>query len=299
MPPLPVKLLASICLGLLLSLPLLAQRTIVGRVISRSTGEAIDGTTVLLKGTTRGVLTNADGRFSLPLTPADSLPRLVVFSAIGYISVERQQATRADSVLNVALGVENQEFCTLSISASAQLRLWSGLRYAPVGVQAVVFRRFLPLPATLGYQTNLRRNHQWLAELELPASCRLGNQRLRSSLRHNGIRLGEDAFRFSSYQLRASMHPSLRWLPVVHLGAGYARHRTEGGRHDGLGYELGLSRYFSRLDIQAQASATRWPGYWQWQGSLRHYFGRVQLGLQANSLGRYQELSLSAGLDLY
>ncbi|MCA8830614.1 carboxypeptidase-like regulatory domain-containing protein [Hymenobacter pini] len=56
-----------------------------GRVLERQSGEGMPGVTVLLKGTTHGVSTNADGSFALATPPAGGI---LVFSSIGYVSRE-------------------------------------------------------------------------------------------------------------------------------------------------------------------------------------------------------------------
>ncbi|RSK50175.1 carboxypeptidase-like regulatory domain-containing protein [Hymenobacter rigui] len=58
-----------------------------GRVTDRSTGEGLPGVTVLLKGTTIGVSTQADGSFVLSAPLEGSV---LTFSSIGYVSKERR-----------------------------------------------------------------------------------------------------------------------------------------------------------------------------------------------------------------
>lgn len=57
-----------------------------GRIEDRTTGEGLPGVTVLLKGTTHGISTNADGSFELAVPPTGGV---LVLSSIGYVSVER------------------------------------------------------------------------------------------------------------------------------------------------------------------------------------------------------------------
>ncbi|QHJ08455.1 carboxypeptidase-like regulatory domain-containing protein [Hymenobacter busanensis] len=61
-----------------------------GRVIDSTNGEPLPGATILLKGTTIGISTAADGTFSftIPSEKADTYSTLVVFS-IGYVNLER------------------------------------------------------------------------------------------------------------------------------------------------------------------------------------------------------------------
>ncbi len=68
------------------------SRSITGTVSDRATNESLPGATVLVKGTSKGVSTDVDGKFSLSLNAEE---RTLVVSYIGYETLE------------VAIGVEN------------------------------------------------------------------------------------------------------------------------------------------------------------------------------------------------
>ncbi|WP_400190723.1 carboxypeptidase-like regulatory domain-containing protein [Hymenobacter sp. B81] len=57
-----------------------------GQVTDRRTGEGLAGATVLVKGTTIGVSTNADGSYSLTVPPN---ARALMITSVGYLAVER------------------------------------------------------------------------------------------------------------------------------------------------------------------------------------------------------------------
>ncbi|RPD48334.1 TonB-dependent receptor [Hymenobacter sediminis] len=78
-----------------------AARTITGRVTDQATGEGIPGVTVLVKGTSAGASTGTDGSFSVQ-APADG--NTLVFSAIGYVSVERPIGS--NTTFNVTLSTD-------------------------------------------------------------------------------------------------------------------------------------------------------------------------------------------------
>src|ERR1700742_2521459 len=60
-----------------------AQARITGRILDDK-GQPVPGAAVLLKGTTKGVTTNAEGFFSIPAAPGATL----VFRSIGYQTQE-------------------------------------------------------------------------------------------------------------------------------------------------------------------------------------------------------------------
>ena len=92
-----------LCMVMLLMTGLLQQvyaqdRTISGRVSDRSSGQGLPGATVLVKGTTVGASTNADGAFSLSIP---SSATTLTISSIGYASVD--QPIGGDATYNVSL----------------------------------------------------------------------------------------------------------------------------------------------------------------------------------------------------
>lgn len=80
------------------------NRSLSGRVTDRASGQGLPGATVLVKGTTVGASTNADGSFTLSV-PATATT--LTFSSIGYTTVE--QPIGADNTYNVALATDAKE----------------------------------------------------------------------------------------------------------------------------------------------------------------------------------------------
>ncbi|MCH6236162.1 SusC/RagA family TonB-linked outer membrane protein [Cognataquiflexum rubidum] len=90
---------------LCLSIPNLSfaqQSQITGKVTDADSKEGIPGVSVLVKGTTRGAISDLDGNFSI----AASASEILVFSFIGYESIEQPVANR--SVINVEMAVSIQ-----------------------------------------------------------------------------------------------------------------------------------------------------------------------------------------------
>ncbi|HNM26441.1 MAG TPA: SusC/RagA family TonB-linked outer membrane protein, partial [Saprospiraceae bacterium] len=91
------RLVFTLCL-LAVSLALWAQRTVSGRVTDQSTGEALIGATVMVKGTTVGTTTNIDGDYTISVPGAGAV---LVVSYTGYNALEiaADGLTRADAAL--------------------------------------------------------------------------------------------------------------------------------------------------------------------------------------------------------
>ncbi|WPP50057.1 SusC/RagA family TonB-linked outer membrane protein [Catalinimonas niigatensis] len=73
-------------------------KTIRGSVTDAAGGDPLPGVNVLLKGTARGTVTNAEGKYHLEVGTKDSA---LVFSSVGYMTQEA--AIGAQTILNIAL----------------------------------------------------------------------------------------------------------------------------------------------------------------------------------------------------
>ena len=78
------------------------QARITGKVTDAGTGEGIPGASVLVKGTTRGMVTDLDGNFSIEASSTDVL----VFSFIGYNTVEETVGTRTTINLTLSESIQ-------------------------------------------------------------------------------------------------------------------------------------------------------------------------------------------------
>ncbi|TAE24450.1 MAG: SusC/RagA family TonB-linked outer membrane protein [Cytophagales bacterium] len=92
----PLRLLRLIILLLIIGTPAFAQ-SITGRVTTATDGQPLPGVSILVKGTTSGSTTDADGKFSVPARGNGVL----VFSYIGYKT--KEVAVNNQSVLNLTL----------------------------------------------------------------------------------------------------------------------------------------------------------------------------------------------------
>ena len=78
------------------------QARITGKVTDASTGEGIPGASVLVKGTTRGTVSDLDGNYSIEASSTDVL----VFSFIGYTTVEETVGTRTSISLTLSESIQ-------------------------------------------------------------------------------------------------------------------------------------------------------------------------------------------------
>lgn len=111
-----VLLLTVMCLALLGSA--MAQQSVSGTVVSDSDGLGIPGVSVSEKGTTNGIITDAEGRFSIKVTSGKSV---LMFTFIGMKSIEepingrttinvkmKSEDVGLDEVVVTALGIKRE-----------------------------------------------------------------------------------------------------------------------------------------------------------------------------------------------
>ena len=95
-----IKNLLILMCFVLSSLAALAQKTVTGKV-SDETGSPLPGVSVLLKGTTIGTVSDADGNFSISIQQSDAGNATLVFSFIGFI--QQEVPVGSQSSINVTM----------------------------------------------------------------------------------------------------------------------------------------------------------------------------------------------------
>jgi TonB-linked SusC/RagA family outer membrane protein len=119
-------LLMSLVLILTLLHSALAQtRAVSGRVTDRKDGEGLPGVTIIVKGTSTGVSTNADGSFAIDVPQGGTT---LTFSSVGKITQERLIGT--ESVVNVSLADDNKQLDEVVVTALGIERERKTLGYA-------------------------------------------------------------------------------------------------------------------------------------------------------------------------
>lgn len=118
-------LMLALCTGVpIVSLPsyasatniagiVLADRTISGQVTSQTDDTPMPGVNVLVKGSTTGTTTDANGRFSMSI--GDQAGQVLIFSYIGYTPQELQVGNQ--SIFNVVLAESNETLQEVVVTA--------------------------------------------------------------------------------------------------------------------------------------------------------------------------------------
>ncbi|MBJ6145215.1 TonB-dependent receptor [Siccationidurans sp. BT559] len=91
------------------------SRTVTGRVTDQKTGEGLPGATVLLKGTTTGVSTSVDGRFTLNVPETGGT---LVISSLGMATQEVAIGSRTN--IDLVLTADNKELSEVIVTGYGQ-----------------------------------------------------------------------------------------------------------------------------------------------------------------------------------
>ncbi|WP_167855080.1 carboxypeptidase-like regulatory domain-containing protein [Hymenobacter wooponensis] len=306
-----MKQLLLIVFCLLLQPALGQQASVSGRVLDFTTGLGYQGATILQKGTSNGMSADALGNFTLGVPSGTDSVTLQV-SAIGCVTQTSRVAAGSFSIF--LLEADNREFCDLPVYPKLVLGLSSGVRYAPFGALLQHPRLFhRPYSAGVSYQTNLHRNYALSAHLELPALVSHNRLRITEAVAYNQLQAEPANARFRSYLVTFGVsiyRLGMVRMPTLLVKGGYAQyqpiHNAETSTAStGYGFGLGLSHSFfpNTIDLASELHATRWPGYWQWQGkltkSVRFPTATFQTGLGLNLLRRYCEVSATVSYTFF
>jgi len=267
----------------------------------------VQGVTILQSGTTNGISSDVDGNFTISVPGAPDSVTLVV-SFVGYVTQRLRVAAGSNTSFRLAQDTHIID-CPVLLYPKVEVGLLSGIRYAPFGgTLKLVGNRLLrlPLSARASYQTNFDHSHFLSATLELPP---VGRWRLPLSetLTYQQLQAMPAGIHFVSYTATVGVDidyiARLR-MPALLIGAGYARYCSPLAEQSatGDGFSFGLRQNFLPYPYQLFGSvlATRWPGYWQWQGQLTHPFGRsCQAGITINRLRSYSEASVLLSRAFY
>jgi len=130
-----VSIFLLLALGVLISGETLAAGSIAGKVTGSPGGEAIVGANIVLRGTTKGTTTSAEGRYRLTdLAPGNYT---LVFSLIGYLRVVRSDVVVEDgkeTVVNVTMSQSPVQVEQVVVTASKREQ---SLEDVPVSISVV------------------------------------------------------------------------------------------------------------------------------------------------------------------
>ena len=117
--------LTAVMLLLVLTTVCQAQTTVTGKITSGADGTAIPGANILVKGTTTGTISDAEGNYRLDIPSTDGT---LVFSFVGYITQEVPIAGK--TTINVVLPADATELSEVVVTALGIEREKRDLGYA-------------------------------------------------------------------------------------------------------------------------------------------------------------------------
>src|SRR5690606_8771100 len=109
--------------------------TVRGRVTDE-TGAGLPGVNILVKGTSQGTISDADGQFTLNV---NDLTAVLVFSFVGYVPQEVVIAGR--TTINVSMEVDNKALEEVVVTALGIRREAKALGYSVTKVEGEAFTK--------------------------------------------------------------------------------------------------------------------------------------------------------------
>jgi iron complex outermembrane receptor protein len=108
---------------------------VTGTVLDASFGDPVPGATVIVKGTTRGVATDLDGKFSIDLQSGD---QILVISFVGYVTQEVEIGNQSTFTINLEEDIQSlQEAVVIGYGSQDKKEITS----AVVGVKPEDFNK--------------------------------------------------------------------------------------------------------------------------------------------------------------
>ena len=156
----PVNILASVNSGKVVSEPALAnksvlntesfpqQRKITGTVIDAKSGSPLPGVTIVVEGTTKGIITDASGKYSIDVSDNNAV---LNFSFVGYIN--QKIPTLGKSVIDVGMAVNLQELEEVVVTALGMSKESKKLGFSVTqvkGVDLAMTKQVNPINALMG-----------------------------------------------------------------------------------------------------------------------------------------------------
>lgn len=136
------KLMMMLCLVISIGWAA-AQTRVTGTVVSTDDGQPIIGASVVVKGTSSGTITDADGKFALTI-PANA--KVLVFSYVGMKTVE----LAAKPSMQVQMQSDSRQISEIVVTAMGISRSSKSLGYAASTVKADELNRATPVSVTNG-----------------------------------------------------------------------------------------------------------------------------------------------------
>lgn len=118
-------LLTFMCYALLWSYARAQERSVSGKVVSAEDGGALPGVNVVIKGTTNGTVTDANGMYRISILPGSTS---LQFSFIGLVSQELEIGTR--DVIDVQMNTDIKQLGEVVVTAAGISREVKGLGYS-------------------------------------------------------------------------------------------------------------------------------------------------------------------------
>ncbi|NND32189.1 MAG: hypothetical protein HKN76_06315, partial [Saprospiraceae bacterium] len=125
------RTVSTICLLCLLLQGVMAQGRLKGAVTEEESGEPLIGASIVIKGTSRGTVTDFDGSFELRV---DSFPLILEVSYVGY---EAKDVPVENDAEDISIVLSGDEGITLAMTEVRAQRISDKQKASPLTVESL------------------------------------------------------------------------------------------------------------------------------------------------------------------
>lgn len=270
-------------------------KTITGTVTDEE-NHPLPSAIILIKGTTKGTITDFDGNYEINAKEGDTLQ----FSFVGFKTVE-VKITQSNRI-NVMMTEEAIIDCFPSISDRIIVGLNSGLNYNTKGVyiKSNLYRLFnisLNTEIGLGYQTDFENNNKINIDFNFPNILYLRDfVNLGLDTNYTNINF-EDTFDFKTYNINATINTwkFIDYNTNLSTGIGIGNFNDNSTK---IGYTVGLKQRLP-FNLEPHISSTFWNGFTEVKTGISWEPKRFNFQYEYHALDSYKEHTVSAGYLFY
>ncbi|WP_338814222.1 carboxypeptidase-like regulatory domain-containing protein [Bernardetia sp. Wsw4-3y2] len=242
-----------------------------GKVFIDSIGQTSPGTTIQIKGTTRGTMADIDGNFEIEVEDENDI---LVFRCIGCRSLEIIASETTQTIILQSKVILEDAVCRIPYYP-LKINYWSGIFYNPYGISLSKFWDYSFLKRGVGldggYSSNFEHNSDFYGQLK----TKLFKRTIYYKFQQTTFYKSEIENRITTHLFKSSSY-----LKFIKTGISYGiSHQTfsktgiENIKTDNYGIHLGLSKNIKYIG-NISAKSFYWQDYWAWEANLSKDFKR-------------------------
>ena len=290
-----IRKLTILLIILLNTLKIFAQKEIVGRVISKHTGDPLSGVSILEKGTKNSTSTKLDGTFLLKATNSGLI---LIVSSIGFYPKEIK--LKGSDTIKVKL----KEACNIDWFDNNKIGVYanSGIINTPIGGEIELFSPYFfigtIIKTTFSYQTDFDKNKFSNAEISIPhliANCNF-NADIRAYYHNVAF---NDELSSKTFSIQTDLNFQNLKLITGFSNANFTNPRKQ-KYISSTGPLLGAGTWFGRRSrFFVQGKISYYKSLLEYQTEINKSFWKLNAFIKFYKIDTFKELTVGVGKNFY